>query len=622
MYSLYMKSLVRVLSVAYLILAMCAGCAPKEKSVEFPFIAQATSSTLDIARVDLTDTVTTLHMNAYFRPGMWIKIVPETVLICDDKTYSLLNADGIELGAETYMPESGEISFTLSFEPLPLTAHSFDFIEGDAPGAFKLWGVDLTGKGGEGLPAGLPKELQKSPEDGPLPDPVLTAGAATINIHLLECNPAAPDEWALVVDNIDATQPYEELKFDENGNATLTLTLIGPARAHVVAKNIVCASGWLEPGVVHDIYVDCRCTGYLAMYHRPVAHKIGGGMYSTGAYSDLNRLYAKSDSKFRIRPYTYGLFDYRISADDIVSMLTENYMAYADSIQNGDYPEMIKEIKLYELQNDVLTIAKDYRMILKNQFCNENYSYDIRKVPDDSIPAQFTDEHYAAIAKLFDVSDPKIIYAGAAVGEFDWSKYRASGDFNKGMNMLYRMSVDAWKGMLSASDRDSLLTLSNPAFAAICDTLMSCAKAEADRFSNSEFLTPTPQVADEEIFDAIIAPHKGKVVLVDLWNTWCMPCRGAIKATEPLKDSELSSDDIVWIYIADDSSPIGKYMEMIPEIRGLHYRLNDHQKSFIRERFNVDGIPFYILVDRSGKTVAHPDFRDHSKLKEGLINAL
>ena len=36
----------------------------------------------------------------------------------------------------------------------------------------------------------------------------------------------------------------------------------------------------------------------------------------------------------------------------------------------------------------------------------------------------------------------------------------------------------------------------------------------------------------------------------------------------------------------------------------------------------VDGIPYYILVDREGKATGHPDFRNHDKLVEGVKAAL
>ena len=133
-----------------------------------------------------------------------------------------------------------------------------------------------------------------------------------------------------------------------------------------------------------------------------------------------------------------------------------------------------------------------------------------------------------------------------------------------------------------------------------------------------KLINPTPDVADDKLFEAIVAPYKGKVVLVDLWNTWCGPCRNALKANEPLKTGELANDDIVWVYIADESSNFGQYASMIPDIKGEHFLVNPSQIAKIREQFQVDGIPFYILVDRMGNATGHPDFRDHAKLVDGI----
>ena len=129
-------------------------------------------------------------------------------------------------------------------------------------------------------------------------------------------------------------------------------------------------------------------------------------------------------------------------------------------------------------------------------------------------------------------------------------------------------------------------------------------------------------VPAEEVFDAIIAPYKGKVVMVDLWNTWCGPCRKALKENEPLKTGEFADEDVVWVYIADESSPYTTYLSMVQDIQGVHYRLNEEQIEAIRKRFNAYGIPYYILVDREGNATGRPDLRDHSLYVSELKKAL
>ena len=74
------------------------------------------------------------------------------------------------------------------------------------------------------------------------------------------------------------------------------------------------------------------------------------------------------------------------------------------------------------------------------------------------------------------------------------------------------------------------------------------------------------EVAADSLLQVITRPYRGKVVLVDMWNTWCGPCMRAMKSLKPLKE-ELK--EVVYLYIADETSPEGKWKVTIPDIPGF-----------------------------------------------------
>ena len=160
--------------------------------------------------------------------------------------------------------------------------------------------------------------------------------------------------------------------------------------------------------------------------------------------------------------------------------------------------------------------------------------------------------------------------------------------------------------------------MKNPLYDEVFEAIKAETRRELAALEGKVKIEETPDVSPDKLFDAIVAPHKGKVVMVDFWNTWCGPCQAAIKANEPLKTGELKSDDLVWIYIANETSPLVTYKTQIGKIHGLHYRLNDEQWRYLCEQFKVDGIPSYVLVDKGGKSGLRNDLRDHGKLKSTL----
>lgn len=101
-----------------------------------------------------------------------------------------------------------------------------------------------------------------------------------------------------------------------------------------------------------------------------------------------------------------------------------------------------------------------------------------------------------------------------------------------------------------------------------------------------------------EIFQALIAPYKGKPLLVDFWATWCGPCKAAMKTILPVK--EALAGKVNFIYVTGPSSPKRTWEMTIPDIHGDHYYVTESQYSDLLKQFESNGIPTYVVVDKEG----------------------
>lgn len=108
---------------------------------------------------------------------------------------------------------------------------------------------------------------------------------------------------------------------------------------------------------------------------------------------------------------------------------------------------------------------------------------------------------------------------------------------------------------------------------------------------------------------------RGKVVLVDLWATWCKPCLAEQPALETLEKS-FEGKDVVFISISIDTEK-EKWKNMVAEkkLSGLH--LYSNNKGSMITDYEVTQIPRFILIDKNGKMVSYDAIRPSDpKLKE------
>ena len=99
------------------------------------------SSALNVTEIRMYKDRTELSIHVDYVPGYWIKFNDNLYMQADGKKYALTGAEGLKIGEEFWMPESGQADIVLIFEPLPSDCRSMDFIE---PGGWMIMNLRST----------------------------------------------------------------------------------------------------------------------------------------------------------------------------------------------------------------------------------------------------------------------------------------------------------------------------------------------------------------------------------------------------------------------------------------------------------------------------------------------
>lgn len=617
----------RIMTIAAAAALICA-CGQKEKTVDFPTVDASTTTSIIIEKVEMTDSLTTLHIRGYNQPGWWINVVPETRLEADGKIYEMVGTERCEPNVYMWMPADGDSSFVLKFKPLPLKTKKFDFVEGDVEGAWRLIGVNLTGKPSSIYDKGVPSHVKETPATvTETPGFVYDLGETTLNIRFLGYKPSLGNSVALYTNSILGTQNEHNVNIDpETGTAKVTFDQYGTVHGFMIMDNRSIGEFRVAPGETADIYCDLSYMDYLSsIYNRtdkPVVPK--KPLYTDGSIYDFVNNLPVDDALSEV--YINSIYSnpdtYALDADEFTDLVIREYEETINKLNGMEVHPVAKALKEAEMKLEciyALGIA-DYVRESGYRMANGK-SYD---EPVDYVPDPVTEKHINRLTDMFDLTDPLLLICEQSnvLREIKCEKDNPE----KYGNLRYMR--DAIMGILLAENAQlsdeklaEMREWDEPFFFRVCEDVQK--KAVEALASGKDKIQQTPDVPLDKLFESIVAQHKGKVVLVDFWNTWCGPCRSAIKHNEPYKTGELADEDLVWVYIANETSPMGKYLEMIPEIKGMHYRLNDAQwRQLTSKDFDLDGIPSYVLVKKDGTYALRNDFRDHSLLVSTLKSEL
>ncbi len=632
---------------AYLLLILLLGiisirCTdPRPKTIEKPVYGLQNTTTLEINKIILTDSATILYIDAYFYPNSWIRIDSATYLQAEGKKYTITGSDSIDLNKEHWMPKDGKEHFTLYFPPLPKGTKTVDFIESDCDNCFKIWDIDLTGKA-KPYKAQLPDDILnfKANKDYKLPAPIFKMDKAKVTLTLTGLKDGyALGDPMLRINNIFAYDSDEVTGQKESeGKYTFDIDMYSTSTGFITwgDKHLGII---LNPGDNVEVYYDMTAHSKHISRYNPQPNLIYAGF--KGGLAELNsQILQYSDS---ITSYNSVLAMYSNIADStILKMDEKQYIDYIFKLYNdkntkvdkSNLPEAVKQIiKGNQKSNLVDNITWMGQVFENNYRIKNNLNWD--KPITETLP-KLTEKELINIKRI-DLNDPMWIYSGdfknAAMNLISTIRSKSNfkdvadntaGLFNDLKNVLPITTKASSQTILTPEESKILAEASSPYYQEVYKKTFERSKQKYDEaLSKGGFvIEATPNVKKDKVLETIVAKYKGQVIFVDIWATWCGPCISAMKTIKPIKP-EMKEKGVVSLYISGETSPKGKWVEMLPSIGGIHYYLNDEQWRGLHERYKFNGIPTYIIFDKKGKlSYQSTGYPGNEKIMEELKKVL
>ena len=554
-----------------------------------------------ITKVEFSKEKTTLHVVYQYPPDEWFRVSKESYLQSDGKKYAIVGSDSIALDEECYTDEeTWARGFVLYFKPLPLDTKEFDFLEGTDSYDFKVFNIHEESYTMPVTP--VPDEYKADyAEEDVLAEMKYSDEPATIHFKAMNYRKGMNTE--VQVQYVDLKNPAEpvdaKVRLNDDGEADLSLPICFPQVVYATLYNIPWASHcglYLVPGKEVTMLID--------MLHDD---------------SGIN-------SKFVGFKGYFAKFD-----KELYPMMVECEKAVSEKMEQSPKWEDIHDVKtLIDAYEKVCSYWKELPQSLS--YSKTVIEYMVSQIDDPPVYLENALDSLMQTKEFIDyilqhctknLYSPKAVFSNRFV---DDSKYFVMADA-RGINAdlarycYYLPQVLQGKDIAKPLLEDKALSDLYDKYAEEYRSGIASNKEGFADQANVHYLDMT-EVEPKDVLPTLFERYKGKVVMIDIWATWCVPCRYGIEQMEPLK-KELADKDIVYIYITSSTSPVDTWKELSPNIGGEQYYLTDEQRNFMMEQHKSDGYPTYAIYSSDGNlTYTTAGFPGVETIKEELEKAI
>lgn len=156
--------------------------------------------------------------------------------------------------------------------------------------------------------------------------------------------------------------------------------------------------------------------------------------------------------------------------------------------------------------------------------------------------------------------------------------------------------------------------------AELAKTQLAQQNAETDKMNN--VVSPIFNYQNYKGGKTALDGFKGKYVYIDVWATWCGPCRGEIPYLKKMEE-EFHDKNIVFVSISVDAlKDLEKWKTFVKDnnLGGVQLFADNSFDSHFISSFGINSIPRFILIDPIGKVVkanatrpSNPSFKEELK---------
>ena len=448
-----------------------------QRVIEVPWYETTNTYMFDIIKMELTDEATVITGQVKYFPNEWFRVVGRTVLRGESgKEYKLLKAEGIKLNEQVFLPESGQMTFQLYFEPVDAGEKKVDYVEGNHETDWRIGGIVLDEK---------PQKLEKESD-------CLIRGKVL----------GHPSSYRLVLmgyyDDNRIQEPYAIIPV-RNGKFEY-LCKLGESKMYwlvftdeLAKSSYRPVSFFIEPGEVEitiqpeDAYTDSEIHG--------------------GEVNEQYRSYLRlKEDKFNFKAL-YSAFDslhnqnlsFTPEAQKLSELMSENFKNRQkhDSLYAA-FLQLEKDGKMYTPQMMALN-EKKRELSKKEQKWKEDY----------------IGEHPSLTTYFLLMDDLRNLMTYRLHGFPEELEVLSFKDLPHLENMYYTI----YKPMFPKHSYTELIA-----------TMLQSLKQIEVGGHYIDFTAPdfegNPVTLSKQI--------KGKVALIDLWASWCGPCRRSAKSMIPV----------------------------------------------------------------------------------------